>query len=54
MKINLQSIFMSSLISEKTCGCQIKETKFTSKSISINVAWRRLFKPSHQVPLKAK
>ena len=53
MTINLQSIFISSIISEKkTSGCKIKAKKIMFESISMDRACRRLFKPCHQAPLK--
>ena len=38
----------------KTSGCQIKEKNIMFESISKAGACRRLFKPCHQEPLKAK
>ena len=55
MTINLQSIFISSIISEKkTSGCKMKEKKIMFESISMAGACRRLFKPCHQAPLNTK
>ena len=64
MTTNLQAMFISSLNSEKTSGCKRNERKKTNETnetkklmfeiISMAGACRRLFKPCHQAPLKAK
>ena len=53
MTINLQSIFISSLISEKNKWFLNKRKKVMFGNISMGGACR-LFKHCHQAPLKAK
>ena len=54
MAINLQSIFISSLISEIYKWLSNERKKDMFESISMAEACRRLFKPCHQAALKAK